>query len=104
MDGPPPPPPGPPLPNPVVYLNYLDPRGAFYYEVARNVYLATLGASYLLIIIICECCWLMTCFIGLHLGHSVLSPARLEAAAHQQATTCIFCLSSLEVGSRALNL
>ncbi|KAJ3849508.1 hypothetical protein EV368DRAFT_85488 [Lentinula lateritia] len=32
------------LPNPVVYLNYLPPTIAAQFEVARNLYLATLGA------------------------------------------------------------
>ncbi|KAL4067975.1 hypothetical protein V8B97DRAFT_1939408 [Scleroderma yunnanense] len=32
-----------PLPNPVVYLNYLEPNIAFEYEVTRNIYIATLG-------------------------------------------------------------
>ena len=33
-------------PDPTVYLNYLDPNTAFEYEVTRNVYMATLGASH----------------------------------------------------------
>ena len=85
-----------PLPNPVAYLNYLDPTIAFNYEVTRNVYFATLGVSHSFII------YIMVddvCSTGFRLGHFVQCPARLEAAVHQQASTCVYCLSSLEAGS-----
>ena len=71
----------PPLPNPVVYLNYLDPKAAFDYEVTRNIYLATLGASHLSTIHMNILVNNM-CSIGFCLGYSVLSPARLEVAVH----------------------
>ncbi|KAG6329752.1 hypothetical protein ID866_9338 [Astraeus odoratus] len=32
------------LPNPALYLNFLDPYIAFQYEVVRNLFIATLGA------------------------------------------------------------
>jgi len=42
-------------PNPAVYLNYLEPETASQYEVIRNVYLVTLGASHLWFRDACEC-------------------------------------------------
>jgi len=85
------------FPNPAVYLNYLDPNTAFQYEVTRNVYLATLGASHLSMVHLNtntpDDMW----FLGYGLGHSVLCPTRLEVTSYQQATTCLFCLPSLEV-------
>ena len=89
----------PPLPNPVVYLNYLDPKIASDYEMTRNVYLATLGASHLSIIHVNTLANDRCSIIGFGLGHSFLSPARLETTVHWQAATCVFCLSTLEVGS-----
>ena len=72
----------PSLPNPVVYLNYMDPKTAFDYEMTRNVYLATLGVSPLSIIhvnvLVNDRCFI----IGFGLGHSFLYPARLEAAVY----------------------
>jgi len=41
--------------NPIVYLNYLGPDTASQYEVTRNVYLITLGASRVCFRDACEC-------------------------------------------------
>ena len=43
------------VPNPVVYLNYLETNTASQYEVTRNVYLVTLGASHTCFRDACEC-------------------------------------------------
>ena len=76
MDGPP-----TSFPNPAVYLNYLDPNAAFDYEVTRNVYIATLGASHLSMVHMNIPDDMLS--LGYDLGHSVLCPTRLEATSYQ---------------------
>jgi len=43
------------VPNPFVYLNYLEPETASQYEITRDVYLVTLGVSRVCFRDACEC-------------------------------------------------